>query len=59
MLDAVRGLPGNPSLKQGVSRCLMEWKVVSPQEFNLQLQDQIAHSIPSGGMSDLWVINRV
>jgi len=47
MFDAVRGLSDTPSLKQGVSRCLMEWKVISPQEFNLQLQDQIAHAIPS------------
>jgi hypothetical protein len=54
MFDAVRCLAGNPSLpvwppdrKQGVSRCLMEWKVISPQEFNLQLQDQIAHGISS------------
>jgi hypothetical protein len=47
MIDAVRGLSANPSLKQGVSRCLMEWKVVSPQEFDLQLQYQIAHAIPS------------
>jgi hypothetical protein len=47
MFDAMRGLSGYPSLKQGVSKCLMEWKVVSPQEFNLNLQDQIADAILS------------